>query len=200
MTPDTDFLTTAFETVRQFLKDAISLTGPSRRVLAVLRARLKAAHVLIRRLVCLMALAGGLPDVSPPVQKAETKAGRTRKEESAPGAAEPGPVRISLAPGIVWLQTKSLPSLMPERTSPDVETGLDRAMDRLVALYRIAADPAPHAARMAALLARQRAAGAMAPICEPMARADRLPPAMGLIAGALQHQISRAAAVWYETG
>lgn len=196
MSPDTDFFDTAFRTVRTWLTDTAGLGGAERQLAAGLRARLKVALVLVRRLVFLLAMGAGLPDVPvPDSDPIERKSGRAHNV-----APEPGPVRVGLTPVSAGFGPPPLPSLAEARPAAEMSDRIDRLMARLVVLYRIALDPSTRVARMAEALARQRAAGANAPVCPPMPRTHRLDPAMGLLAGAVQANFARAAAAWYETG
>ena len=196
MLQDPAFFAAAFKTVRTYLAETSSRSGPPRKVLAEIRARLKVALTLLRRLMFLMAIQSGLPDVPVPDRAGvETKAGRARPAPDATGS-----VKVGLAPALVRLKAASLPSLMEDRDKPHAEAQLKRLMDRLILLYRIAARPEDYVSRLAGTLARQRAAGAGAPVCAPLPHEHRLAPDIGLLAGALQVQVSRAAAAWHETG
>ena len=61
-------------------------------------------------------------------------------------------------------------------------------------------DPARAARRMARLLAREKQAGALKPICVPQERLYRFDAEFGLIAAALPGLVSEVMPTWYDTG
>jgi len=73
-------------------------------------------------------------------------------------------------------------------------------MEQLILMFSLAANPAAYTERLALRLARQRAAGEAAPVCLPVAEAFRMPPAISLIAGAVQDRLSRALLDWRSSG
>jgi hypothetical protein len=196
MTNSTDFLATAFQTIRDFLRATSQLDMPVRALARQIRARLIMARALLRRVLFLMALALPVPDVDTPTGAGvERKSGR---KLAAP--TEKGPAQLALSSGRVWLRDAPLPSLDAPRLPTDIDTRLDRMMEQLVLMFSLAANPAAYAERLALRLAHQRAAGEAAPVCLPVAEAFRMPPAISLIAGAVQDRLSRALLDWRSSG
>lgn len=196
MTNSTDFLATAFQTIRDFLRETSQLDMPVRALARQIRARLIMARALLRRVLFLMALALPVPDVDTPNREGvEHKSGR-----KLAGPAKEAAAQLALSSGRVWLRDAPLPSLDEPRLPTDIDTRLDRMMEQLVLMFSLAANPAAYAERLALRLARQRAAGEVAPVCLPVAEAFRMPPAISLIAGAVQDRLSRALLDWRSSG
>jgi hypothetical protein len=197
MTNPADFLATAFQTIRDFLRETSQLDMPVRALARQIRARLIMARSLLRRVLFLMTLALPVPDVdTPAADGVERKSGRKLAEKTE----QPGPAQLALSSGRVWLRDKALPSLEAPRLPADIDTRLDRMMAQLVLMFRLAADPAAYAERLARRLAHQRAAGEAAPLCLPLAEAFRMPPEISLVAGAVQDRLSHALLGWHSSG
>ncbi|MEZ5998822.1 MAG: hypothetical protein R3B98_09030 [Hyphomonas sp.] len=191
------FLHEAFEAVRAAVLDFGVRAGFERltpRITKAARRRclsgMRQLAILIRRLIFLMALSIELAPADPRegwnfFNSDDPKAKRAWRGLSlVPPVSRPFPDH---------LRTLSGPAIAGKVSAIPVVT-------RWVRLLEALSHREQRARQLARILRRWRAAGEAKPHVRPMARVHRLPPKLGLIAGALTVQLTTALQGWPDTG
>lgn len=192
----TAFLEDSLKALREALLDASARAGLhlhpktiSKALATKLRASLKLAGIMLRRLVLLMALEVELPEPAPPRQHAP--------QERAP--RKPG-YRFQLFPahrydGAALEALRDRPR--PEKPGPVSVIPLRDRHETLMTLLR---DPEKLARRMAFRLRALKAAGPVVARILPQRGLYRLDPRLGLIAQAVAERLNEGMRAYFDSG
>lgn len=159
-----------------------------------LRSSLRVIETLVRRLLVLIAASLELEDrnrSARPVRDRQT---------SAPVPGRRACVFELMPPATFDPATFERMDATAAHAPHQNYTGIRLLLDRFHTLRAVIEDPARAARRMARLLAREKEAGALKPICLPQERLHRFDPEFGLIAAALPGLVAEVLPVWYDTG
>ncbi|MBR9808874.1 MAG: hypothetical protein GYB49_16805 [Alphaproteobacteria bacterium] len=184
-----DFINQGLEQARYALTNIIGMTNAQLQPKTLPRSlkqrasgRLSQLETIVRRLLYLMALMLGLPELKTPRQ-----ADPRQLPEGTEIVSFPTQRRFALSAKKVAVAADALPQQMPFRDGQPVPAAPFLA--RIAALYRVLKDPDAHAKRLAHAIARQREKGEPAPHVLPLASAFRLRPELGILSAALPGMI-----------
>ncbi len=159
-----------------------------------LRSSLRAIETLVRRLLVLIAASLELEDRKGPASPA--------RDSQSPARLPGRRARVFelMPPATFDPEAFQRMAATPAQAQHRNYTGIRLLLDRFHTLRAVIEDPARAARRMARLLAREKEAGALKPICMPQERLYRFDAEFGLIAAALPGLVSEVLPAWYDTG